>query len=341
MPVASIVKGSRFLLCHIKNKKQPTNMKKRIISVLSALCVGALSSFGIVTLDLSEALGSYPQSDAGCWTETYTDGTNVRQGIFVFSHSGSADAGMGMAYWDGFTLCTNSETEDYGQGGSDGWIYHQWGCMAGGGLNAEGEPEYGNPYLVAYWGYHKETIDESYHSLQVDFADNQAHKAVGVYVCNHPWPYYGNIHGDGFAKGFENEGDRFAVVVHGLNEYGEPTGTQVVHELAAFRDGELQQSDQWEYIDLTPLGSVYGIYFTMETTDASSQFGANTAVYFCMDRLSVEEAGGTTGWHECAADDSEQAVYTVSGTYIGSETPNRAGVYIIRRGNETRKTIIR
>ena len=285
--VVCYVRSWQLLLCiYLINSME---MKKRIFFCLFVQCLTVLPSYGIQVLDLTAALQTYPQNEYGYWTDTYLADRNISQGIFRFSHTGSPDAGLGMAYWDGFTLCTNSETDDYGNGGSDGWIKHQWGCMAGGGLNEEGEAEYGTPYLVGYWGYSLEQTDNMYHSLQVDFTDNRQHKAVGVYICNHPWPYYGNIHGDGFAQQFKNEGDRFTLVAHGLNQYGESTGTTAELTLAEFTDGELHQSDQWEYFDLTALGTVNGIYFTMQTTDESTLYGANTAVYFCLCRLSVTD----------------------------------------------------
>ncbi len=241
-----------------------------------------------VTLDLEEALGGCEMTADGYWVDTYRDGVNVEQNLFRFSHTGTSDGGGGMAYWDGFTLCTNGSAEDFGKGDSDGWILHQWGCMAGGGLNSEGQVEEGAPYLVAYWGFSME--NEQYHSVQVDLTDGKLHKALGVYICNHPWPYYGNINGDSFSEGFSKDGDRFVLIAHGLNEQGEPTGATATHILAEFKDGRLLQSDQWEYFDLTPLGTIGGIYFTMATTDEDALYGANTAVYFCLDKLSVSEA---------------------------------------------------
>jgi len=314
-------------------------MKKRLPLSIFAICLPLISSFGVQTLDLSKVLESYPQTANGYWTDTYTDGKTISQGIFRFSHTGSADAGMGMSYWDGFTLCTNSDTDDYGNGGSDGWIKHQWGCMAGGGLNEEGDAEYGAPYLVAYWGYRLEQTDNMYHSLRVDFTDDRQHKPIGVYICNHPWPYYGNINGDGFASGFNKEGDKFTLTAHGLNQYDEPTGTTAELTLAEFSDGALHQSDQWEYFDLSALGTVSGIYFTMKTTDESALYGANTAVYFCLCRLTVtddagdgiarptglqvtgtEETSLTLTWEEVA--DAEQYLLLIDGETAGTSTTN-------------------
>lgn len=264
-------------------------MRYRITFVLLILSAALWATPDTVTLNLSQYLSAYPQTADGYWTEVYNDDAHIEAGLFSFSHTGSPDAGQGMSYWDGFIYCTSGDTENYGEAGSsEGWVGRQWGCMAGGGLDEKLQVKEGNPYLVAYWGYYEETLDDTYHSLRVDFTDNKQHRPVGMYICNHPWPYYGNEQGDGFASAFKNEGDYFGVVVHGMNSAGEDVGITIRHELASFRDGELVQSPDWQYIDLSALGMVSGIYFTMETTDQDALFGANTAVFFCLDKLSVE-----------------------------------------------------
>ncbi|MBQ8101078.1 MAG: DUF4465 domain-containing protein [Paludibacteraceae bacterium] len=248
----------------------------------------ALCAADTLTLDLGNYLSGYPQTADGCWKDTYNNDAHVEAGLFRFSHTGSLDAGDGMGYWDGFTLCTSGDNANYGSAGnSDGWVSRQWGCMAGGGLDNAFNVKAGAPYLVAYWGYWDETFDATYHSLRIDFTDKRPHKAVGVYICNHPWPYYGNENGDGFASAFTKEGDYFGLVAHGLNEQGESTGTEVRLALAEYRNGALVQSADWQWLDLTVLGTVSGLYFTMETSDKDAKWGANTAVFFCMDKLRV------------------------------------------------------
>lgn len=262
-------------------------MRKILLPFLLVCPCLLWSANDTITLDLSSVMNNYPQTPDGYWEDTYIDGA-IDAGLFHLAHTGSSDGGGGMAYWEGYTLCTSGDTTDYGsEGSSDGWISKQWGCMAGGGADANGKSVPGAPYLVAYWGFFMESMDDTYHSLRIDFSDNKAHKAVGVWICNHPWPYYGNINGDGFADGFSTEGDYFALIAHGLNEQGEPTGGSVRMDLATFHDGALHQSKEWQYMDLSSLGMISGLYFTMETSDADEIYGANTAVYFCLDRLSV------------------------------------------------------
>lgn len=281
-------------------------MKKLLYTMILVLCATTITAQNVITLDLKQAVdeGQYLlDTDKGHWTETYNPAFNTltfNNGMFNFSHIpgmfGGEDVGGGMSYWDGFTICSNGDTTDYGMlGSSDGWISEQWGCMAGGGLNEGFETEQGYPYLVAYWGFAFETIEM--HSCRVDF-DGLPHKVKGVYVCNHPWPYYGTIHGDGFGSAFTEEGDYLSVTAHGLLG-GEDTGSSVTLTLSEnLGDGEvrgedwpegLSMSSDWQWMDLEELGEVDGIYFTMETSDEDPLYGPNAAAYFCLDRMQIYE----------------------------------------------------
>ena len=262
-------------------------MKKVLLILI--LFVASYAAADTLTLNLLRLLDNYPQTEGGYWENTYTDGA-IEDSVFRFSHTGSPDGGEGMSYWEGFTLCTSGDTTNYGaEGSSDGWILNQWGCMAGGGVDSAGRTVPGAPYMVAYWGFFAEQITPDYYSVRVDFKDN-VYKPLGVWICNHPWPYYGNINGDGFASAFSKEGDYFALVAHGLDAEGHPVGTTVQLRLATYTGGKLVQSSEWQYMDLRALGTVSGIFFTMETSDTDALYGANTAVYFCLDRLAVCDA---------------------------------------------------
>lgn len=272
------------------------------------------------TITLNLSLPTNPSNieinEQGYWVETYNNDEIFRHlefNLFSFNHIptgfGGSDVGGDMSYWDGFTYCTSGDSTDYGaEGSSEGWISNQWGCMAGGGIKTDSQGhvlfdengnvrvQQGNPYLVAYWGYWVETQENGDPCLQINFTDNLPHKAIGVYICNHPWPYYGNIHGDGFASPFTQEGDHFKLIAHGLNAQGEDIGTTASIMLAEFTNGQLIQSPYWQWMDLSALGTVNAIYFTMESTDMSSivELGPNTAVYFCLDRLQVLEYAQVT-----------------------------------------------
>lgn len=249
----------------------------------------------------------------GYWDQTYNDNdTTICFGEFVFSHlPAGPGASFGGSYWDGFTYVINGDTANYGKGGSSqGWVGHQWGCMAGGGIagfDSDGNPIVNpkNSYLVAYWGYHMEPEyycsmhfgdipPEPMHCLTVSLKDSSLFKPQEVYICNHPWPYYGNIYGDGFAIPMDSINNEFSLWVHAIKADCREDSIKV--PLAWFEDGELFQEADWQKINLKPLfgGDNYSIqtlYFTMYATDSDPQWGPNTAVYFCLDKLTVEKIG--------------------------------------------------
>jgi hypothetical protein len=178
--------------------------------------------------------------------------------------------------------------------------------MAGGGLNSSYQVVKGAPYLLAYWGYHMEP--EWWHMHFGDIPPEPMHcltanvvNAAGdtvlfapeeVYICNHPWPYYGNLYGDGFACPLNRPGDYFILKITGIDSDGEDIKT-IVDTLAIYDPSapySVRENSNWHKVDLTDLGEeVKTIYFTMETTDADPQWGPNTAVYFCLDKLKVNK----------------------------------------------------
>ena len=124
-------------------------------------------------------------------------------------------------------------------------------------------------------------------SNQVMFVDkdgNTEFEPYGVYVCNHPWPYYGCVQGDGFGRPFV-EGDYFEIIAHGVASDG--SEKTVSMNLVEFTDGELKAANDWTFFDLSSLGKVESVYFTLNSTDMGD-YGMNTAAYFCMDRFEVK-----------------------------------------------------
>jgi hypothetical protein len=263
----------------------------------------ASANSGVITLDLSQPTNpaTFTLDANGVWTETYNDEDysfiEFNNSTFMFSHLiGGEGSAWGGSFWDGFTYSKNGDNTDYGQGGSSSWVDNQWGNMAGGGIktDAEGNILTGGgvvltdpdaPYLVGYWSFMDGYYD--YPVLTVIFDD--VYYAQEVYINNSPWSYYGNMDGDGFARALNQEGDYFKLFIHGLDENYEDNGKTAEYVLAEFKDGVLHQSPNWERVDLSALGEVGGIYFTMQSTDSDPIYGMNTAAYFCMDKLQVSK----------------------------------------------------
>ena len=269
-------------------------MKKIFTFAVSALMASAAWA-GVITLDLNANINpdALEFNENGIWTECYNDVDYTwmefgdARGEFMLSHLIDGEgASWGGYYWDGFTPAIGGDQTDYGQPGSSGtWTTYFGGCMAGGGCvikDGKVTADPAKPYLVAYyssWAYEGP-------SNQVMFLDkdgNMEFEPVGVYVCNHPWPYYGCEHGDGFGRPFD-EGDYFELTAHGVKADGSETTTSI--NLVEFANGQLNALNDWTFFDLSSLGEVTLVYFTLNSTD-SGEWGMNTAAYFCMDKFQV------------------------------------------------------
>ena len=275
-------------------------MKKLFTLAASALLASAAWA-GVITLDMNKPLNptTIEYGANNVWTECYNDVDyswlefGDENGEFMLTH---LIAGEGMSwggyYWDGFTPAIGGDQTDYGQAGSSaGWTVNYGGCMAGGGcvINADGtvSADPSVPYFVAYvadfWGF--PTNEVKY----IDKDGNEVFEPVGVYICNHPWPYYGCAHGDGFGAPF-GEGDYFQLTAVGVG--ADRSETRVSINLVEFTDGELKALNDWTFFDLSSLGEVTSVYFELTSTD-TGDYGMNTAAYFCMDKFQVKgEDGG-------------------------------------------------
>jgi hypothetical protein len=236
----------------------------------------------------------------GYWNQTFTNTTGFGIGSFKLTHSGNTyiSGTDTIRYWNGFTSGSNGDNRNYGYGdttehvGSVNWINNQWGVMAGGGLTTPPTVVKGQPYFVSFWDYYTE--ESGTHVLQIKLNGDSLFNPQTMYICNHPWPYYGNFFGDGFARPLNQPGDRFDLIVHGVKADGTETSPQTV-PLALYNVNaphKVAQSPNWRSITLTSLGTVKSIYFTMFSTDSSASYGPNTAVYFCLDKLNVTKTGG-------------------------------------------------
>ena len=295
-----------------------------IIFLLSAICLLHSVLFAqpieIKALDLQNP--TYPSAfnftTGGYWDKTFndTDFTFFKSQIFSFSHliEGAGSSIYG-AYWNGFTVCNSGDNANHS---AQGWTDYQWGCMAGGGIKTDAQGnvmtdengdvlvQEGLPYLVAYWQHMLEPewwdlywfkgyfLDEPTHSLQILLDEDKEYEAVGVYVNIHPWTYFVNLFGDGgSARPLNHQGDFIKLILHGLNHDGSENGKSVVHFLAKFENNQLIQNTKWEWVDLSSLGEIGGLYCKMEST-INNYMGPLSPMYFCMDKLQVITKGETT-----------------------------------------------
>lgn len=303
---------------------------------------------GTILLDLSKASTSLTFDEVnGMWANTYDDdATEIESQVFSIVHGSYSD----WNYWWGFTASNSSDNSF-----ESNTLLYQYSNMAKGGillnddgsikLNDQGAPETGKemPYLV---GYPKS---------EITFNTGKSYEMVGCYVNLNTYSFYTILYGNGFARAF-TQGDDFKLIIHGVD--ADENEKQVEVSLAAYKNGYLNAATGWTYVDLSSLGIVEELYFTMTSTD-SGQYGMNTPGYFCLDKLAVKEAPQSkvsalkSKNNDVAISyDKENStiyfdkeifavVYDQTGKKILTSDNNksidikglRAGIYIVRAGN--------
>lgn len=268
-----------------------------ILPMRGAYDVKMIAEQGDVVLDLSKAVNSDDNSAVsydgnGCWDRCYevSDNLGVVSQIFSFAHY--ADD----SWYSGYVPANNGDDTDYT---AEGWYgSHEWGNMAGGGVESAGEygiyedtagnvvAGKGLPYMVLYGSSMPETPDGTAYI-------GMSGKTVlpkGIYIAMNPLAYYSIMNGDGFNQPFDEDGDFFDLIAVGFDADGNETGRAAMR-LAEYDSskGGLVMQDGWRWFDLSALGEVNGIDFCFNGSDYS-KWGLNTPCYVDLDKLVVTPA---------------------------------------------------
>jgi hypothetical protein len=164
---------------------------------------------------------------------------------------------------------------------SDGWIYSNTSddttsgssnissCIAGKGANNSSNYSIGKNKSFF-------NIDTSGNSLPID----------GIYVTNTTYAHNSMRDGDVFAKKFTNaDQDYYKLLITSFNN-GNDVDT-VEFFLADFTHLDSLQDyivNDWQYVDLSSLGLVDSIKFSLISSDIG-QFGMNTPAFFAIDNI--------------------------------------------------------
>lgn len=334
-------------------------MKRNLLfaMVVAASTGYATAASDIITLDLTNPVTKLEfNADNGAWTETYNDDAeSIDSQVFSFVHS---SMGAYKTWW-GFTASNkvdNTKQSDF--------ITYQFSNMAEGGIvlnedgtikkNEKGSPVVSAdvPYIVAYYSAYM-----SLRPVDMTFTDGANYEAIGVYVNLNSYAYYSVVEGDSYCKPF-GDTDKFTLTIHGVSADNSEKTVDV--SLASGENGDLTATRGWKYVDLTSLGTVNELYFTMSSTD-SGAYGMNTPGYFCLDKLQVRRAHDGVGATSIDADGVNIAydrlsktvtvsgvefavIYDVAGSAVMSTQTGvidisslPAGVYIVRAGSKQLK----
>ena len=183
---------------------------------------------------------------------------------FILTHS-FTDYGMGEAFT--YTNCANDTTPGY----------MNLSAITKGGVES-------NTYFTVNTGGYGL-------SAEISFADSAAYNVKECYVTNSTYAYLAiRDRNDGNPRPYVKEwesGDWFALTITGY--YNDEVTNSKIVVLASGKDDIL---NTWQKVDLSSLGKVQKIRFTLDSSD-TTVYGPvsymNTPAYFCLDQLTVTE----------------------------------------------------
>ena len=148
----------------------------------------------------------------------------------------------------------------------------------------------GTPYLVAFWDVRENaetSLQERTCAIAYSGVDaSPVFSPMYVKVTNTAYAYHTMLNGNEFTKKFE-KGDWFKLIAHGVASNGKEKTAEFY--LANIKSDDVAAGivSDWQTFDLTSLGEVEVVYFTMESSD-SGQYGMNTPAYFALDQFTAQ-----------------------------------------------------
>ena len=207
-----------------------------------------------------------PLGSSGIW-QPPTGENEMPSGGWLFTNFNE------YGYWGGFTASNRTDLNQTG-------LNAQYTAVTGGGYDGSSQ------YAVAYT-YGMQT--------EVHAADGQSHTVTGCYVTNNLWAYQdifeGSMGQTPFGGLSGDDPDWFKLTATGKNASGQTVG-ELDFYLADYRFANNEEDyvvDTWEWFDLSPLGSVASISFSLSSTK-SNYGGMITPAYFCMDNFNGDGA---------------------------------------------------
>ena len=237
---------------------------KLALTILALFCYSTVNA-AVATFEENALV---PESHFG---GAYSESTGFTSGDAFFGHTDSQDWG-----WDGFSQSNETDMTTVGWG-------NQHSAYISGGSDGI------NQYAIGYspsWGITPATI-----SLGAATGEDYDSTVSGVWITNTTYTYLSLTQGDDFAKKFGgdtgNDADWLKLTITGIKEDASLSAVPVDFYLADFRFDDNSQDyiiDTWTWVDLSSLGDIVGLQFSMDTSDYSYGF-PNTPYYFAIDNL--------------------------------------------------------
>jgi hypothetical protein len=182
--------------------------------------------------------------------------------------------------WTGWACSTISDNTTPGYG-------NQYSAITGGGMPSE-QSNYAVSFMYPF------TVSVMH------LSDSMPRAVSGFFVTNSTWAALSMKKGDAYSKKFGGasgeDPDWFKLTIEG--HYQGASSGSVEYYLADYRAEDPLDDfiiETWQWVDLTSLGTVDSLAFSLSSTD-NGDWGMNTPSYFCIDQLHVE-AGVTVEKH--------------------------------------------
>ena len=230
---------------------------RNLLILMNVYCVLRISLIIVLTTSSAFAVDIANFDDLSLESNSYWNGSDESGGFTSGSAWFNNNYDSTYGSWDGFSYSNITDTTTDGMAG-------QYNAITGDGQGGS------KNYAVGYVGW-TETPTVTLNSAGV---------VDGLYVTNDNYTYYSILNGDEFTKRFGgqdgNDEDWFLLTITGRDTTGDITST-VDFYLADFRfaDNGLDYIvDNWEFVDLTSLGVVKSLEFTLNSSDIGA-YGMN------------------------------------------------------------------
>jgi Domain of unknown function (DUF4465)/Secretion system C-terminal sorting domain len=263
-------------------KKQLLKIKAIAILAVGSMSINAQTTSGLQNQTLSP--NSFYNGSNG--TPSITSVNTFTSGNCIFPNNWNGSFG---GYWE------------------SGWSYsNMQDSVTSGSTN-----QYSARTAVGYINSTNYAIGKGGSKLKFN-ASAQGKQMAGFYVTNSTYAAISMRDGDMFGKKFGgvsgNDPDWFKLKVQ---KYlgGVLANDSVTFYLADFRFTNIAQDyivKTWEFVDLTSLGNVDSLVFTLTSSDVGS-FGMNTPSYFCLDNFTTLDV--VTGINELNTFENSTVIY--------------------------------
>jgi len=245
----------------------------KVINLIIVLAITGVLAGAEVNVDFEDL--SLPDNESS-WSGNYPqDGLGGTGELTAFTSRGASFNNFSDGdwhFWEGFAYSNMSDTTTPG-------YTNQFSAYTSTGY------DFGDDiYAIGYVGYSTiptVTLANST-GIQGGYFTNTTYAVLAMLNGEPPAKKFGGASGD--------DPDWFVLTIIGKDSQGLVTDT-VDFYLADYTFADNNQDyivDTWEYVDLTSLGAVESLEFTLSSSDVG-QWGMNTPGYFAMDNLIIPE----------------------------------------------------